>query len=73
MINIQFLKAPEPGPIDDGMQDQGEEFEDETLKLLKAWRTFLVVSSSFQVGKANFFALSKEVQGTGVCTAESNT
>ena len=59
MINIQFLKAPEPGPIDDGMQDQGEEFEDETLKLLKAWRTFLVVSSSFQVGKANFFALSK--------------
>ncbi|XP_015771074.1 PREDICTED: nucleoporin NUP188 homolog [Acropora digitifera] len=55
----RFLKAPEPGPIDDGMQDQGEEFEDETLKLLKAWRTFLVVSSSFQVGKANFFALSK--------------
>ncbi|XP_067051394.1 nucleoporin NUP188-like isoform X1 [Acropora muricata] len=44
----RFLKAPEPGPIDDGMQDQGEEFEDETLKLLKAWRTFLVVSSSFQ-------------------------
>ena len=73
MIDIQFLKAPEPGPIDDGMQDQGEEFEDETLKLLKAWRTFLVVSSSFQVRKANFFAFSKDVQGTGVCTAESNT
>jgi len=44
----RFLKAPEPGPIDDGMQDQGEQFEDETLKLLKAWRTFMVVSSSFQ-------------------------
>ena len=59
MVNIQFLKAPESGPIDGEMQDQDEEFEDEKLELLKAWRTFLVVSSSFQARKVQLFALDK--------------
>ena len=59
MVNIQFLKVPESGPIDGEMQDQDEEFEDEKLELLKAWRTFLVVSSSFQARKVQLFALDK--------------
>ena len=59
MVNIQFLKTPESGPIDGEMQDQDEQFEDEKLELLKAWRTFLVVSSSFQARKVQLFALDK--------------
>ena len=29
--------------------DQEKQFEEEKLKLVKAWRTYLVVCSSFQV------------------------
>lgn len=42
---LQFLKS-----LDQSMDDdQEKQFEEEKLKLLKAWRTYLVICSSFQV------------------------
>ncbi|XP_078374534.1 nucleoporin NUP188-like isoform X2 [Oculina patagonica] len=45
----QFLKSSEqPQAMSESEQDQPENCEEEKLKLLKAWRTFLIVCSSFQ-------------------------
>lgn len=47
---LQFLKSSEESPAtSESEHDQLENFEEEKLKLLKAWRTFLIVCSSFQV------------------------
>ena len=46
---LKFVKASEARSVEVEEQDQVESFEEEKLKLLKAWRTFLVVCSSFQV------------------------
>lgn len=42
---LQFLKSSERSLDDDRLQ----QFEEEKFKLLKAWRTYLIVCSSFQV------------------------
>lgn len=45
----QFLKSSEQSPTtSESEHAQLENFEEEKLKLLKAWRTFLIVCSSFQ-------------------------
>ncbi|XP_068699835.1 nucleoporin NUP188-like isoform X3 [Montipora foliosa] len=59
----KFLKASEPNPLDAGLQNQAEQFEDEKLKLLKAWRTFLLVCSSFQ---AEVFGLNESARRRGI-------
>ena len=47
---LQFLKSSEQSPTTiESEHDQLENFEDEKLKLLKAWRSFLIVCSSCQV------------------------
>ena len=47
----QFLKSSQQSPTtSESEHEQLESFEEERLKLLKAWRTFLIVCSSFQVG-----------------------
>ena len=46
---FQFLKSSEPFVADEENNAQLEKFEEEKVKLLKAWRTFLVVCSSYQV------------------------
>ena len=46
---FQFLKSSEPSVADEENKAQLEQFEEEKVKLLKAWRTFLVVCSSYQV------------------------
>jgi len=47
---LQLLKSSEQPPTTtESERDQLENFEEEKLKLLKAWRTFLIVCSSFQV------------------------
>jgi len=47
---LQFLKSSEQSPTSsESEHDQLENFEEEKLKLLKAWRTFLIVISSCQV------------------------
>ena len=47
---LQFLKSSEQSPTtSESEHDQLENFEDEKLKLLKAWRSFLIVCSSCQV------------------------
>ena len=46
---FQFLKSSEPSVVDEENKTQLEQFEEEKVKLLKAWRTFLVVCSSYQV------------------------
>lgn len=44
----RFLKSSEPSVVDEENKTQLEQFEEEKVKLLKAWRTFLVVCSSYQ-------------------------